>query len=338
MAEGRGAAGPATRPAAPHAAEALMRRLLHVLPAASRPDGASIAELARELDTTPERILADLEEVTDRAYYHPGGWPDDVSILVEAGRVKVTRATGFERPVRLDLRETLCLALALRGTAASSRLRDPARRVALLRRAEAHLGRGEWSEQEVGPVHAQDQVPDPAGIRETLLSAARRRRPCAIVYAKARAEEMDVRVIHPYVVACSGGEWYAVGWCAVKEGMRVFRVDRVLEAAPAEGTFQVPGDFRVEDWITGPRVYRADGEVEVRVRYAPRIARWVRERVAWGADAWEAEPDGAVIVRHRVADPHWVVGHALQYGADAEIIEPEDVRALVREVVERMAG
>jgi predicted DNA-binding transcriptional regulator YafY len=39
-----------------------------------------------------------------------------------------------------------------------------------------------------------------------------------------------------------------------------------------------------------------------------------------------------------VADPHWVIGHALQYGAEAEILEPEDLRALVREVARGLAG
>jgi predicted DNA-binding transcriptional regulator YafY len=43
------------------------------------------------------------------------------------------------------------------------------------------------------------------------------------------------------------------------------------------------------------------------------------------------------VVHHHVADPHWVVEHALQYGAEAEILEPEEVRALMREVVEGMA-
>lgn len=321
-----------------HAADALMRRLLHVLPAAGRPEGASLEELAAELGVTRERILEDLDEVTNRAYYHPGGWPDDVRILVEGGRVKVERAGGFERPVRLTARETLCLALALRGTASSSRVPDGDRRLALLRRAEAHLGTGEWSDQEVGPLHAHDHAPDPTGIRGTLLTAARRRHPCAIVYAKAAADDLDVRVIHPYALASSAGDWYTVGWCTVKEEMRVFRVDRILEAAPGEGTFKVPDDFRVEDWVQGARVYRADGELEVRVRYSSRIARWVRERAAVGAEGWEEEPDGSVVIRHRVADPHWVVGHALTYGAEAEILEPEDVRALVREVVGRLAG
>ncbi len=63
------------------------------------------------------------------------------------------------------------------------------------------------------------------------------------------------------------------------------------------------------------------------VRYSPRIARWIRERAFWTEAAAEDGEDGSLIVRHRVADPRWAVSHALQYGADAEILEPDDVRA-----------
>ena len=85
-------------------------------------------------------------------------------------------------------------------------------------------------------------------------------------------------------------------------------------------------------------MYRAADEVEVRVRYSPKIARWVRERAAAGMAEWTEEADGSVVILHRVADPHWVVGHALQYGAEAEILEPEELRAMVRDVVEGMVG
>jgi len=315
-----------------------LERLLYVLPAAGRKEGASLKELAEALQTTERRIQQDLAEVTERAYYHPGGWPDDVSILLDADRLRVFHATGFERPMRLSPRETLCLALALRGTLAAAHLRDEARRLALLRRSEAYLGAGAWSDDEVAPVHAADQVPDPTGIRETLLAAARDRRPCAIVYAKSGADDMEARVIHPYCLVHADGAWYAVGWCAVKEGMRVFRLDRILEAAEADGAFEVPADFDPAQYITATRVYRAQADVEVRVRYGPRIARWVRERAAAGMAGWEEEADGSVVIRHRVADPHWVVSHALTYGPDAEILEPEELRELVREVVAGMAG
>ncbi len=59
---------------------------------------------------------------------------------------------------------------------------------------------------------------------------------------------------------------------------------------------------------------------------------------------WDGPPTGwrtttaAWSCYHRVADPHWVVNHALTYGAEAEILEPEEMRALVREAVERMVG
>lgn len=74
------------------------------------------------------------------------------------------------------------------------------------------------------------------------------------------------------------------------------------------------------------------------MRYSPRIARWVRESAAGWTTDLEDEDDGGLVVCHRVADPHWVVNHALTYGPEAEILEPEEMRALVREVVERMVG
>jgi proteasome accessory factor C len=318
-------------------AEARLRRLLHVIPAAGRSEGAPLAELAAALDTSTRRILEDLKQVTERAYYHPGGWPDDVNILIDPDRVRVFHATGLERPTRLDATETLCLAIALRGGLAAARLPDGDHRLALLKRAEAHLGAGAWS-VEGDPHHAQDRAPDPAGIRETLFAAARSRRPCAIVYARAGSPDVDPRVVHPYVMALAQGSWYVVGWCAVKEGMRVFRVDRILEAAEAEGAFEVPEDFRVGDYVADARVYRAEQDDEVPVRYSPRIARWVRERAANDGIGWTDEPDGSLVLRHRVADPHWVVSHALQYGPDAEILGPPELRAMVRDVVARMAG
>jgi proteasome accessory factor C len=320
-------------------AEARLERLLHVLPAAGRPDGALLSDLTRDLDATPERILEDLEEVTARVYYHPGGWPDDVSILVEANRVRVTCAAGLERPVRLSPLETLCLALALRGAAAAARLPSAERRAHLLRRAEAHLGQGVWSEDETpGAMAAPERAPDPVGVRETLLAAARARRSCAIMYVKAGAADPRLRVIHPYVSAYAEGAWYTVGWCTVEEAVRVFRMDRVLEAAPTDDAFTVPEDFDPAPYLDHGQVFFSERETDVSVRYSGRIARWIRERAGYDGGTWAEESDGSVVRTHRMADPHWMVSHVLQYGPDAEILEPPSLRELVRDVAERMAG
>lgn len=313
-------------------AQARLERLLYVLPAASRPGGARLSELAEALGAPEARILEDVQQVTARNFYHPGGWPDNVQIQIKAGSVRVTRADGFERPNRLTLEEALCLALALRGTAASAHVSSPRVRERLLDRAERYLTHRSWAGHEAATVAAPDRSPDPEGIREVLMAAARERRPCALSYVKAGAGDATLRVVHPYVLAHGEGAWYTVGYCTIEEEVRVFRTDRILAADLADGQFTVPEDFDVARYIDRGRVYHARHEREVRVRYSPRIARWIRERAEWGSDTVEDAEDGSLVVRHRVADPQWAVSHTLQYGADAEVLEPEDVRGLVLEV------
>ena len=91
-----------------------LERVLYLVPQASGPEGASIAELAAEMEVSPERILRDIEEVTARDYYHPAGWVADLQISVEKDTVTVWTTGELQRPVRLSPREALALALGLR--------------------------------------------------------------------------------------------------------------------------------------------------------------------------------------------------------------------------------
>jgi len=316
-------------------AEASLERLLHVLPAAGRDGGASLSELATTLGTSRERVLEDLDQLTERVYYHPGGWPDDVQILIEPDRVHVLHASGFSRPPRLSAKETLCLALALRGTAASSHLPDPMVRQSLLKRAEAYLANAPESPEPALVV--ADYAPDESEHRETLLRAARDRVACGIMYLKPHARDAEGRLIYPYALVHAEGAWYAVAHCCVRDAVRAFRVDRVLEAAPSDTTFEVPEDFDVQQYVEKGRLYSADRDIEVRIRYSSRIAPWIRERATFGMISMSEEPDGSIVLHHRVSDPHWAVGQVLQYGAEAEVLGPEDLRDMVRDVALKLA-
>jgi predicted DNA-binding transcriptional regulator YafY len=136
-------------------------------------------------------------------------------------------------------------------------------------------------------------------------------------------------VVDPCVVAYAQGKWYAVTWDRGPDAPRVFRVDRVLDVTPGEA-FEPRDDFDADAWLDEElgRVYRADDELEVTVRYSPRVARWLTER-----GRGEAQEDGSVLVTHTVADPGWIVRHVLQYGPDAEVVAPAEVRGWVREPV-----
>jgi predicted DNA-binding transcriptional regulator YafY len=67
----------------------------------------------------------------------------------------------------------------------------------------------------------------------------------------------------------------------------------------------------------------------VRVRFSARVARWVREQ----HPDCEPQADGKVIVTFRASSMDWLVRRVLEYGSDAEVVEPEAYREAVRRAV-----
>jgi len=66
------------------------------------------------------------------------------------------------------------------------------------------------------------------------------------------------------------------------------------------------------------------------IRYSAKIAAWIAER-----EGVEPGPDGSVTVEYTLGDREWAVRHVLQYGPEAEVVGPMEVREMV---VERLEG
>ncbi|MFW5947753.1 MAG: helix-turn-helix transcriptional regulator [Gemmatimonadota bacterium] len=306
-------------------AEAQLARILHLIPLAARDGGATYEELAEAVDADPDTVVADLETVAGREFYHPAGSGDGIQLVLGADRVRAWTTGAFRRPVRLDLREAAALHLGLRLRAADrgdgavpDRLRELEDRIAWAVPAELD-----------GVLVADPGECD--ALRGALVDAARTRRRCEIDYLKPGAPGPELRTVDPYAVVYAAGRWYVIAGDEDRDAPRVFRVDRVLDVRRTDRRFTVPDDFDPADWLDldHGRVFRADGDLDVTVRYSPRVARWIIER-----GEGEPQDDGSVLVTHTVADPGWIVRHVLQYGPDAEVVAPVEVRGWVREAVQ----
>ena len=294
-----------------------LTRILYLLPAASQEGGASIQELATQLNVKVDALLTDLHEVTRRAFYHPAGSGDDLQIELSPERVSIWTKGEFQRPVKLSATEAICVGLALRGELGSEAPE-------LLERLEARMVATDAQEL-LETLEATDLHHSETGIRECVGRALQEKVAIRIQHLKpGDAEPLD-RTVRPYALVHGEGLWYLLAYCEVSVEVRIFRMDRILAASPTGRPFLVPAKFDAGAYIQEGRVYRGGHETEVRVRYAPQIARWIAER-----QAGEWDPEGGFIVTHRVVDPHWIVGHVLQYGADAEVLGPEEARGWVR--------
>ena len=123
--------------------------------------------------------------------------------------------------------------------------------------------------------------------------------------------------------------WYVVANCG-EDDVRIFRLDRVEGVKVLETAYERPRDFSLDDVVRGGKAFHGAGLGALRVRYSPRIARWIAER-----EGKELESDGSLVLEHPLADMDWAVRHVLQYGPDAEVLEPAEVR---RAVVERLGA
>jgi predicted DNA-binding transcriptional regulator YafY len=127
--------------------------------------------------------------------------------------------------------------------------------------------------------------------------------------------------------------WYAVAQCESSEGIRIFRLDRVEQVEELDARYTSPREFSMDTIVREGRAFQADQTGTLRVRYSPRIARWIAER--------EGKPlseDGSLVVEHPLADSEWAVRHVLQYGPDVEVLEPEEIRAELRRRLTSMQG
>ena len=310
-----------------------LERILYIIPRAARAEGASLEELARALEVDEATILRDVEEATSRVYYHPAGNVDPFDIFIDGERVRVHAPHDFRRPVRLNAREGLALELGLRVLAADLGGERRAHALELAERLSAQvsapeltlqpaLGRGPQQEEVEAAIDVdigEDEV------RGALADAITRQRIGVLTYLKP-GEAPAERRIAPRKLIYANGHWYVAARDLASGEERNFRLDRVLrarvsdEAAPPAGDAPVAVPFHTDA-----------ADVQAVVRYSPRVARWIAEE-----NGTSLEPDGSLVLTHRVADPKWLVRHVLQYGGDA-VVETPELRNLVAEAAAALA-
>jgi predicted DNA-binding transcriptional regulator YafY len=83
----------------------------------------------------------------------------------------------------------------------------------------------------------------PAGDQVALLStAAHQGRRVWMRYQRGDGT-MTERMLDPYGLVYREGRWYVVGFCHLRQGLRVFRLDRALQVEPRAESFTRPAGF-----------------------------------------------------------------------------------------------
>jgi proteasome accessory factor BC len=235
---------------------------------------------------------------------------------------------AFARPARLSplQADTLLLAVELVGgqlpTASGTALTSAAEKLRGARRGASPT------------VVSSDLLMPADSVLEAVNAAIVEHRLLEIEYWTEGTERLTRRVVEPYLLIHSCGEWYFVSWCRRAEGTRVFRVATTKEAQLLEGTFVPRPDLELD-------LYRREGipatgsyaPKAATVWYSPAVHRWIAERQTVRPLA-----DGSCLAQQPFVDEHWLTRYLLRFGEEARPLAPPeallDLRAAVQRVLE----
>lgn len=296
-----------------------LRRILSVIPQFADDADHDIAAIALAAGTTRAQMLRDFDSISQR--FDVAGFVDSVQITV--GHETVSMFTNeFHRPMRLTMPELCALELGLtmlrmERTPAEHAVIDTA--LARLREAITRLPANDRYES----LRHATLVDTVNGEHlQAIRAAVSEQRVMCIQYHAGGAAESSTRLVRPHAMVYAEHMWYVVT-LNEDDVLRHYRLDRIERIELLSDHFEKDGAV-VERVLQAGRAFASNTTRRMTVWYSPRIARWVAER-----EGATVAADGSLTLAHPVADDDWAVRHVLQYGPEAEVLAPLEVRQRV---------
>jgi proteasome accessory factor C len=298
-----------------------LRRLLALVPYVVSRKAVSLKETAAMFGMSERELIDDLNlawcvELKDPQPYCP------IDLSYEGGEIVVSQAESIERPLRLAADEASALLVALRmledvGGGDATVVESV---IAKLIAAAGGMGvSADAARAHVAVVSA----PDAEGHAERLRAAlAARRRVHLRHYAHGRDEATE-RDVDPMRLLAVDGRTYLEGWCRRAEGVRLFRLDRVLSLTVLDVAASVPETAQAVDVDAG--LFQPSPSDVLVVLDVSAAARWVPEY--WPAESVDELGEGWARVSLRTPDTRWVRRLALRLGEDCRVVAPPSLAA-----------
>ena len=184
-----------------------------------------------------------------------------------------------------------------------------------------------------------ENIPSGQDFLATVMKAMKKSKVLEITYKGFGKEHGSTFPVAPYCVKLFRQRWYMVGNSVYEDIIRIYSLDRVLEAQLTDEPFKYPKNFSPEVYFSGCfGVIRNDGiEVEtVKLRVNVNQANYLRSLPLHPSQKETERDDDYSIFTLRVR-PTFDFQQELLWNGDAlEVLEPLRLREEIAGVVKRM--
>jgi predicted DNA-binding transcriptional regulator YafY len=166
----------------------------------------------------------------------------------------------------------------------------------------------------------------------TLSTATQQEKRIWMRYRASQASETE-RAVDPYGLIFQAGLWYTVGYCHLRQDLRTFRLDRVLQVEPREESFTRPPGFDALNYLRRSIASMPDTwQVEVLLEMSPEEA----ERQISPTTAMLEQVPGGVLLKTYTQTLAWMAHFLVSLRCPLVVRKPPELREALRAVAEEI--
>jgi proteasome accessory factor C len=302
-----------------------LRRLLALVPYVATRRVVGLAETAATFGMTERELIDDLNlawcvELRAPEPYCP------IDLSYEDGQISISQAESIARPLRLAADEASALLVALRMVAEAASFgehRDGDAVARLIAKIEDAAGSAGAASSQVS---VQIEHPNASGVAAILSGALSAGRRVHLRHQHPKRDEATERDVDPMRLLVVEGRTYLEGWCRRAEGVRLFRLDRVLSVDVLDVPAEVPETAEQVDVDAG--LFTASpSDVLVELELGPAARRVAED---YPCESVTDLPDGRLRIGLRTPDTTWIRRLVLRLGEDARVVSPASLAEEVR--------
>jgi len=306
----------------------LVRQWLLIKMLAARRYGLTVREMAEELGVNERTIRRDLQT------FLAVGFPIEETVGERGRKLWRLRGPAGRADLSFALDEVLALYIARRflDPLAGTVIWEAAQNA--FQKIRACVGKSAlaYLEKMAGNLHhtsigAGDYAAK-SQLLDDLIRAIEDRKATVVLYQSQRATEPVEYELYPYGLVFHRGSLYLVAFSRDHDELRHFKVDRISEVEVSNFPFRMPDDFNLAKHLANSfGVFHGKGDVAVKVRFSPDVARYVEESKWHASQQLSKQKDGSLLAEFRLSSTEEIKRWILSFGQNAVVVEPEALRA-----------
>ncbi|ANF95794.1 helix-turn-helix transcriptional regulator [Paenibacillus bovis] len=168
-----------------------------------------------------------------------------------------------------------------------------------------------------------------------IMQATLDQKTIATKYHAQYKNKTTIRKIDPYYLIPRDNRFYLIGYCHKEKDIRTFRINRFQKVKVTDAVFE-QSQFDINQYMEHTwNINRGNELVHFKVYFSKKIARYIKEKELFVQPTMTDNSDGSLLFEVTVNNKNDFIKWVLQYGIEAEILEPLYVRMEMREALNK---